>query len=163
MKWQDVGEMPCSVARSLAILGDRWTLLVLRNAFLGLRRFDDLQANLGVTRHVLADRLGRLVEAGVLKKVPYQDNPPRHEYRLTEMGRDLYPVLLALTRWGDRWLDEGRGAPLEYLHKSCGRKFRPTMVCSECGEAVHPHDVVPMAGPGLAATPVAQEKQARQG
>lgn len=97
MKWQDVGEMPCSVARSLSLLGDRWTRLILRNAFLAIRRFDDFQAQLGVTRHILADRLSRLVEAEVLKKVPYQDNPPRHEYRLTEKGRDLYPVLLALT------------------------------------------------------------------
>lgn len=150
MKWQNVGEMPCSVARSLAILGDRWTLLILRNAFLAMRRFDDFQASLGVTRHVLTERLNRLVEAGVLKKVPYQDNPPRFEYRLTEMGRELYPVLLALTAWGDRWLDEGRGAPLEYMHKDCGHKFRPTMVCSECKEPVMPHDVTPMAGPGFA-------------
>ena len=153
MKWENIGEMPCSVARSLSILGDRWTLLVLRNAFLAMRRFDDFQASLGVTRHVLADRLNRLVETGVLKKVPYQDNPPRFEYRLTEKGRDLYPVLLALTAWGDRWLDEGRGAPLEYVHKDCGRKFRPTMVCSECREPVTPHDVMPVAGPGMAAKP----------
>jgi DNA-binding HxlR family transcriptional regulator len=151
MKWDNVGEMNCSVARSLSILGDRWTLLVLRNAFLAMRRFDDFQASLGVTRHVLADRLNRLVEAEVLKKVPYQDNPPRFEYRLTEKGRDLYPVLLALTAWGDKWLDEGRGAPLEYVHKDCGKKFRPTMVCSECREPVTPHDVMPVAGPGLAA------------
>lgn len=150
MKWQNVGEMPCSVARSLAILGDRWTLLVLRNAFLGVRRFDDFQAQLGVTRHLLAERLNRLVEAGVMKKVAYQERPPRYEYRLTEKGRDLYPVLLALTTWGDKWLDEGRGAPLLYQHKGCGHVFRPTMVCSECGEPVTAHDVRPMAGPGLA-------------
>ncbi|HET8731366.1 MAG TPA: helix-turn-helix domain-containing protein [Moraxellaceae bacterium] len=160
MKWDNIGDMPCSVARSLAILGDRWTLLILRNAFLAMRRFDDFQAGLGVTRHVLADRLSRLVEAGVLKKVPYQDNPPRYEYRLTEKGRDLYPVLLALTNWGDKWLDEGRGAPLEYLHKTCGHKFRPTMVCSECGEPVSPHDVMPVAGPGLAAPPATEPKSA---
>lgn len=90
MKWQDVWERPCSAARSLAIPGDRWTLFLLRNAFLGMRRFDDFQTGLGVTHQVLADRLGRLVEAGVLKKVPYQDKPPRFEYRLTEMGRDLF-------------------------------------------------------------------------
>ncbi|HEX6590610.1 MAG TPA: helix-turn-helix domain-containing protein [Moraxellaceae bacterium] len=149
MKWQNVGEMPCSVARSLAILGDRWTLLILRNAFLGIRRFDDFQSGLGVTRHVLAGRLTRLVEAGVLKKESYQNNPPRYEYGLTEMGRDLYPVLLALTAWGDKWLDEGRGAPLEYFHKSCGQKFKPVTVCSECREPVQPRDVAPMAGPGL--------------
>ncbi|MDF2445932.1 MAG: Transcriptional regulator, HxlR family [Moraxellaceae bacterium] len=157
MKWQDVGEMPCSVARSLSILGDRWTLLILRNAFLAVRRFDDFQSQLGVTRHILAERLSRLVETGVLKKVAYQDNPPRYEYRLTEMGRDLYPVLLALTTWGDKWLDEGKGVPLEYVHKSCGHKFRPTMVCSECRAPVTPHDVQPVAGPGLAAASAAQK------
>ncbi|KAB0732395.1 helix-turn-helix transcriptional regulator, partial [Pseudomonas aeruginosa] len=80
MKWQEVGETPCSMARSLAILGDRWTLLILRNCFLGMRRFDEFQASLGVTRQVLADRLSRLVEAGALKKVPYQERPPRYEY-----------------------------------------------------------------------------------
>jgi len=151
MKWQDVGEQPCSIARSLSIIGDRWTLLVLRNAFLGTRRFDDFQALLGVTRHVLADRLKRLVESDILKKAPYQDGQARFEYRLTEKGRDLYPVLLALVAWGDKWMDEGKGAPLEYLHKTCGHKFKPTMVCSECQDPLTPYDVVPMAGPGLAA------------
>ena len=95
MKWQDIGDIPCSIARSLAVLGDRWTMMVLRNAFLGIKRFDDFQTNLGVTRHVLAERLQRLVEAGVFAKVPYQQKPERFEYRLTEKGRDLYPVLLA--------------------------------------------------------------------
>lgn len=148
MKWQEVGETPCSMARSLAILGDRWTLLILRNCFLGMRRFDEFQASLGVTRQVLADRLSRLVEAGALKKVPYQERPPRYEYRLTEMGHDLHPVLLALANWGDRWLDEGRGAPVEYVHKACGHKFRPTMVCPECGEPVGSRDVTAVPGRG---------------
>lgn len=151
MKWQNVGEMPCSVARSLSILGERWTLLILRNAFMAMRRFDDFQASLGVTRHVLADRLARLVEAGVLTKVPYQDSPPRYEYRLTDMGRDLYPVLLALTAWGDKWLDGGKGAPLEFFHQSCGHRFTPVTVCSECRDPVSPRHVTPMAGSGLAA------------
>ncbi len=151
MKWQEVGEQPCSVARSLAIIGDRWTMLVLRNAFLGTRRFDDFQATLGVTRHVLSERLKRLVEESILKKVPYQDRQERFEYRLTEKGRELYPVLLALTAWGDKWLDGGLGAPLQYRHHKCGKVFTPTMTCSECGEPVHPREVTPQAGPGLAA------------
>lgn len=159
MKWQDIGDIPCSIARSLAVLGDRWTLMVLRNAFLGIKRFDDFQTNLGVTRHVLAERLQRLVEAGVFAKVPYQQKPERFEYRLTEKGRDLYPVLLALVAWGDKWLDEGRGAPLEYLHQPCGHKFRPTMVCSECGEPLNPRQVMPMIGPGFVIAP----KQAAAG
>ncbi|MFZ5724048.1 MAG: winged helix-turn-helix transcriptional regulator [Pseudomonadota bacterium] len=149
MKWQDVGGLGCSVARTLGVIGDRWTMLVVRNAFLGIRRFDDFQQSLGVTRHILADRLNRLVDAGVLKKVAYQDKPPRYEYRLTEQGRDLYPVLLSLTAWGDKWLDEGKGAPVEYHHKSCGRKTVPVLACSECGETLDPREVMPMPGPGL--------------
>ncbi len=150
MKWQDVGGMTCSVARSLSLIGDRWTLLVIRNAFLGTRRFDDFHASLGMTRHVLADRLDRLVTAGVLRKEAYQERPTRYEYRLTEMGRDLYPVLLALTGWGDKWLDEGRGAPLVYQHMTCGHMTKPMMVCSECREPVNPREMTVMAGPGLA-------------
>lgn len=153
MKWQDVGEQPCSIARSLAIVGDRWTLLVLRSAFLGIRRFDDFQASLGVTRHVLAERLKRLVEADVLQKVPYQDRQERFEYRLTEKGRDLYPVLLALVNWGDKWLDAGMGPPVQYRHNTCGHMFTPTMTCSECGEVLEPREVTPLPGPGLRAKP----------
>lgn len=149
MKWENVGDLPCSVARTLSVIGERWTLLIVRNAFFGQRRFDDFQANLGLTRHVLAERLNRLVEEGVLRKEPYQAHPPRYEYRLTEKGRDLYPVLLALTAWGDKWKDEGRGAPLVFHHKQCGKVFTPVLNCSECGETVTAFDVIPMAGPGL--------------
>jgi len=152
MKWQDVGATKCSVARSLAVIGDRWTMLVVRNAFLGVKRFDEFQSIMGVTRHVLADRLNRLVEASVLKKVPYQERPTRFEYRLTEQGRDLYPVLLSLTAWGDKWLDEGRGPPLEYHHRTCGKKTSAVVACSECGEPLDARDVIPMAGPGLGTT-----------
>lgn len=149
MKWQDLGELPCSIARSLSVIGDRWTILILRNAFLRVRRFDDFQQQLGITRHILADRLAKLVEAGVFTKVLYQQRPPRYEYRLTEQGRDLYPILLALVAWGDRYLDGGKGPPLQYRHQHCGKTFRPTMTCSECGEAIDAREVTPMAGPGL--------------
>src|SRR5207249_8142736 len=105
MRWQDIGDMTCSVARALSVVGDRWTLLVLRDAFLGVRRFEDFHTDLGTTRHRLADRLRKLVDHGVLERVPYADRPRRFEYRLTEKGRDLYPVVVSLTRWGDRWID----------------------------------------------------------
>jgi DNA-binding HxlR family transcriptional regulator len=149
MKWDDVGSMPCSVARALSVVGDRWTMLVIRNAFLGVRRFDDFQTTLGVTRHVLAERLARLVDEGVLVKQAYQQRPVRHEYRLTDKGRDLHPILLMLTAWGDKWLDEGKGAPLEYRHKACSCITKPTLVCSECREPLSARDVTPVAGPGL--------------
>lgn len=151
MKWQDVGEQPCSVARALSVIGDRWTLLILRNAFMGIRRFDDFQANLGVTRHLLSDRLKRLVEVDILKKVAYQERQQRFEYRLTEKGRDLYPVLLSLVKWGDQWMDQGLGAPIEYVHQACDQKFTPVLVCSECGEPVTARNVTPVIGAGFQA------------
>jgi DNA-binding HxlR family transcriptional regulator len=133
----------------MSVLGDRWTVLILRNAFMAMRRFDDFQANLGLPRHILSSRLKKLVEAGVFVKIPYQQGPVRYEYRLTDMGRDLYPVILALVGWGDKWLDEGKGAPLIYQHKKCGKMFTPVLACSECGEELKAREVIPMAGPGL--------------
>lgn len=159
MKWQEVGEQPCSVARALSVVGDRWTMLILRNAFMGIRRFDDFQANLGVTRHLLSDRLKRLVEEDVLKKVPYQDRQQRFEYRLTEKGKDLYPVLLSLVKWGDKWMDRGLGAPIEYVHQSCGKKFTPVLVCSECREEVNVRNVTPTLGEGFRASVEAKQQQ----
>ncbi len=151
MKWRELDGTPCSVARSLAIVGDRWTILILRNAFLRTRRFDDFQAQLGITRHLLAGRLAKLVKLGVMSKVAYQERPPRYEYRLTEMGRDWYSVQLALVAWGDKWLAGEAGAPLEYMHQKCGHKFRPLVVCSECREPLDVREVTPIIGPGLRA------------
>lgn len=101
MKWSELEQERCSVARAVSVIGDRWTLLVLRDCFLGLRRFEDFQQRLGIARPVLADRLRKLVEAGVLKKVAYQQAPVRHEYRLTPKGLDLHPVMMTLVHWGD--------------------------------------------------------------
>lgn len=137
MRWEELSEQPCSLARVLAILGDRWTLLVLRDCFLGVRRFDDFERSLGVTRHVLADRLKRLVEAEILAKVPYQERPLREEYRLTEKGMELYPAILSLVNWGDRHLAGVEGPPLEHVHKHCGQHMHGVLVCSECGEPLH--------------------------
>ena len=107
MRWDDIDKQVCSVARALSVVGERWTMLILRDAFLGTRRFDQFQGNLGITRHRLAERLGKLVEQGVLVKVPYHDRPLRYEYRLTRKGLGLYPVLMSLSRWGDEWMDGG--------------------------------------------------------
>lgn len=148
MKWESVGTLNCSVARTLSVVGDRWTLLILRNAFLGTRRFDDFQTQLGMTRHLLAERLKRMVEAGIFRKQAYQAN--RFEYRLTAKGKALYPVILAMTAWGDAWMDEGKGPPILYVHKDCGKTVTPTVACPECHKPMGAHDVIPMAGPGLA-------------
>lgn len=136
MRWKDVSENSCSVSRTLSVIGDPWTLLVLRDAFLGVRRFDDFQSRLDVTRHLLADRLKKLVEAGVLTREPYQERPVRYEYRLTEKGRDLFPILMALMTWGDKWMSGNDGPPLDREHLPCGNMMTPVMVCPHCQEPV---------------------------
>jgi DNA-binding HxlR family transcriptional regulator len=151
MRWDDIDKQTCSVARALSVVGERWTMLIIRDAFLGTRRFDQFQANLGITRHRLSERLNKLVDHGVLVKVPYHDRPVRHEYRLTRKGLGLYPVLMSLALWGDEWMDKGQGAPLEYVHQRCGQKTTPTLTCSECDEALRPEEVTPQFGPALAA------------
>jgi DNA-binding HxlR family transcriptional regulator len=148
MRWKELDEERCSIARTVSVIGDRWTLLVLRDCFLKVRRFEEFEARLGITRHVLADRLAKLVEAGVLKRVPYQERPARHEYRLTAKGRALQPVMLALVHWGDTHMQVPEGRPVIHRHLACGHDFDPVTVCSCCGEAVAPHDVEARPGPG---------------
>jgi DNA-binding HxlR family transcriptional regulator len=155
VKWRDIGDQLCPIARALSVVGDRWTMLILREAFLGTRRFEDLQQRTGAARNLLSDRLEKLVAQGVLERRPYQEKPTRYEYRLTEKGLDLYPVMMALVRWGDRWLDDGRGRPIEHRHKRCGQVMQMEAVCSECGERLDPHAVEVGLGPALRSNPAA--------
>ena len=150
MQWSELDRQPCSVSRTLSVIGDRWTLLILRDCFLRVRRFDDFQGRLGVARPILADRLQKLIDNGVLAKVAYQQNPPRHEYRLTQKGLDLYPVVMAIVHWGDVHMSGDTGRPLLHRHLACGGRFDPVMTCSECGEALDPRQVQVDPGPGAA-------------
>ena len=130
MRWESVGGTHCSIARALSVVGERWTLLILREAFRGVRRFDDFRAQLGIARNVLATRLAGLVEHGVLERRPYGSGPVRHEYHLSEKGRDLYPVLLSLLAWGDRWMARGDRPPLTLIHRGCQHEVTPALTCS---------------------------------
>ncbi len=141
MRWDSLAKEDCSLARSLSVLGDRWTLLVLREAFLRVRRFEEFEANLKIARRVLSERLTLLVEHGILAKVPYQERPVRHEYRLTEKGLALYPVMLGLVHWGDTYYAGKAGPPLLHTHVNCGHDFKSVLTCSECGEAVNAREV----------------------
>ncbi|HEX6388992.1 MAG TPA: helix-turn-helix domain-containing protein, partial [Solirubrobacteraceae bacterium] len=132
----DYDNQVCSLARALEVVGERWTLLIVRDVFLGLRRFDELQADLGIARNVLQTRLERLVEHGVLEKVPYQERPPRHEYRLTEKGIDLWPTIVSLLQWGDRYAPAPQGPPVLITHKECGGELDAHRICARCGERV---------------------------
>jgi len=141
----------CSIARALEVLGERWTLLIVRDAILGLRRFDDFQRSLGVARNVLTDRLGRLVEAGILDRVPYQDRPVRHEYQLTPMGRELGVPIISLMHWGDRHLADPAGPPQLTRHHDCGGAIALGFVCGTCGGPVPSAEVDVIPGPGSSA------------
>ena len=137
MKRTSFAAMPCSVARTLEVVGEWWSLLVLRDAFKGVRRFDDFQRSLGIARNILADRLQKLVEQGVLERRMYQERPERFEYRLTDKGRDLYPVIVALMHWGDRWAADEVGPPIVLTHRACGHDGLPVLTCPNCHEPVH--------------------------
>ncbi len=138
----------CSVARTLDIIGEWWTLLILRDIFYGVRRFEPLVEQLGISRKVLTHRLKRLTEENILRKVPYQHNPCRYEYRLTASGLDLLPVLLVLMRWGDRWLSEDGQAPVEFVHADCGQVSTAKVVCAHCGGELTVRNLRPQPGPG---------------
>src|SRR5438552_5882067 len=139
--------MHCSVAQCLEVVGEWWTLLIVRDAFLGVTRFDEFQRRLGISRNVLNQRLKRLVEAGILRRAPYSEHPPRYDYNLTDKGRDLWPVLTTMRQWGDRYAAPD-GPPLQLIHKDCGAVAEAMLTCSACGEPIGPRNVRAMPGPG---------------
>lgn len=139
----------CSVAEALEQIGERWTILIIRDAFLGVRRFDDFQDSLGIARNVLNDRLKRLCEAGIMEKRPYQEKPPRYEYRLTQKGIDLWPVVMTLMKWGDRNLPADRKPPVVVEHKGCGGKVDDYLTCTKCGKRLTAYDTTPKLGKGV--------------
>ena len=139
--------MNCSVAQCLEVVGEWWSMLIIRDAFLGVRRFDDFQTRLGISRNILNVRLRTLVEADVLERVPYQQRPPRYEYRLTDKGRDLWPVLTTMREWGDKWAAPN-GAPLEIVHDACGEVMHLNHTCSTCGQAADRRSIHVRPGPG---------------
>jgi len=144
-------EMNCSIGQSLEVVGEWWSLLIIRDAFMGVTRFDEFHERLGIARNVLNHRLSYLVDEGVFERVAYSERPPRFDYVLTEQGRDLWPVVVALRQWGDRWRAPD-GPPLQLQHRQCGHVGDLIMVCQQCGEPVGPTDVNPIAEPGYLPT-----------
>lgn len=148
MKRTDTSAWPCTIARSAAVLGDHWNLLIIREACLGTRRFDDFQEALGIGRNILTMRLNALVADDVLRKVAYSERPPRFEYRLTAKGRDAYPILAAMAAWGDRWLVGEEGTPLVLHHTPCDHDMHAVVVCSECDAPIDVREMTAGRGPG---------------
>jgi DNA-binding HxlR family transcriptional regulator len=151
MQLTSLAEWNCSIARTLDVVGEWWTLLILRDAFRGTQRFDDFQASLGVARSVLTTRLHKLSDAGVLDKRQYSEHPPRYEYRLTPKGRALFPVITALQQWGDEWAVGPAGPPVQLVHTPCGNAIHPALVCPQCGGEVSAMSTHSVPGPGATA------------
>jgi DNA-binding HxlR family transcriptional regulator len=147
MERKSFSEMHCSVAQCLEVVGEWWSLLIMRDALLGVRRFDEFQERLGISRNVLSQRLAKLVDAGVLAKVAYSEHPPRFDYKLTDKGRDLWPVVTAMRQWGDKHAAPD-GPPLQVIHKECGEVCEAALTCSVCAQPIGPRDVRAIPGPG---------------
>ncbi len=145
---------PCSIGAAVALIGERWTFLVLREAFSGVRRFEDMRRRTAAPRQVLSDRLGYLVREGLLRKVPYREpgQRARYEYRLTEKGLDLYPILVALMHWGDQYAGQPAGPPLALTHRDCGQPVRLQLTCAAGHALDRPREVTPLPGPGARRT-----------
>jgi DNA-binding HxlR family transcriptional regulator len=150
MLGSDYDRQACSIAGALGIVGERWSLLIIRDVFLGLRRFDEIQDNLGIARNVLQTRLERLVEQGVLERKLYLERPPRFEYRLTEKGIDLWPTVVALMQWGDRYAAPPGGPAVLLEHRGCGGRIDEHRICARCGERLTARDSRGLPGPGAA-------------
>jgi DNA-binding HxlR family transcriptional regulator len=144
---RDYSGQNCSIAGTLELIGERWTLLILRDAFHRVRRFEDFQRRLGIARNVLSNRLQTLVDAGILERRLYQEHPARYEYRLTQKGIDLWPVLMALVHWGDKYVAEN-GPPIVIEHKDCGGRVDDHLMCERCGKPLTARDAIPREGPG---------------
>jgi DNA-binding HxlR family transcriptional regulator len=150
-----------SVGRTLSLVGERWTIMILREAFFGVRRYGQLARNLKIPRPTLSLRLRKLVDAGLLDRELYSTEPDRHEYRLTQAGRDLFPAVIALMRWGDIHLAGPEGPPIVLRHGSCGQPTHPHLTCDVCGEEITTREVTPERGPGFKTAPVGKSKPAR--
>ena len=140
----------CTVQRALAVIGDRWSFVVLREVFNGIRRFDDVRIRTAIPRQVLTDRFALLVTEGILRREPYRENGQRmrHEYRLTPKGFDLYPILVALNDWGGAYYADADGSPLRFEHRDCGADVHVTLRCAQGHEIADPRRVLPAPGPG---------------
>jgi DNA-binding HxlR family transcriptional regulator len=150
MLGHDYPDQVCSVAKSLEVIGERWSLLIIRDVLNGNRRFSGIQSNLGIARNVLSARLQRLLDEDILERRAYQESPPRHEYFLTQKGLDLWPTLIALMHWGDRYSSGPHGAPLIVIHKGCGGEVTDRGICETCGEVLTARDATAAPGPGAA-------------
>jgi DNA-binding HxlR family transcriptional regulator len=153
MRVTSLSDWNCSIAKTLDVVGEWWTLLILRDAFRGTRRFDDFQASLGMARSVLTARLRKLTDEGVLQRSEYSAHPPRYEYQLTDKGRALFPVISALMQWGDNWAPGPAGPPVVFVHDTCGQVTQPMLTCPHCRGDITTSNTHSEPGPGARQAP----------
>jgi DNA-binding HxlR family transcriptional regulator len=153
MQRTQFGSMACSIARTLDVIGEPWSPLILRDVFAGIRRFDQIQDDLGISRKVLAERLKWLVDSGILERREYSASPPRHEYALTAKGMELCDLLLVMVRWGDRWTAGEPGPPVLYRHHACGQISEADLTCAHCHQPMRASDIDLLPGPGARLSP----------
>lgn len=151
MQRTQFGDLACSIARTLDVIGEPWSPLILRDVYVGMDRFEQIQADLGISRKVLTERLKWLVESGVLVRQQYEQRPPRYEYKLTPKGTELVDLLMVMVAWGDKFADQGAGPPVLYRHRACGEISHVELRCAHCGESMRGGDVELLPGPGSAA------------
>jgi DNA-binding HxlR family transcriptional regulator len=148
---RDYPALDCSVAKALEVIGERWSLLIVRSVMHGNRRFGEMQESLGIARNVLSARLQRLIDEEILERHAYQESPPRYEYFLTQKGLDLWPALIALLNWGDRYSPDPEGPRRLIVHKECGGTVSERGICESCGKVLTARDAKQVPGPGAAA------------
>lgn len=160
MRLTSLAEMNCSIARTLDVVGEWWTLLIVRDALRGATRFDEFRASLGVARGVLSSRLRKLVEQGILERRQYSEHPPRYEYTLTRKGRALAPIIAAMITWGDAWAPTPQGPPVLLIHEPCGHAIHPIQTCPHCHAEIRNGDLRSVPGPGATPKPAATAARA---
>ena len=148
MTRHNIDSLNCSLANALDLIGEWWTILILREAIYGNRRFEDFQQQLGIARNILTDRLNKLCDSGILERIPVKEGAKRHQYKITPMGRDLYPALIALTQWGDRWLHPPEGVPVKFIERATGEEIADVAIFSSDGRNLNQRELAMVPGPG---------------
>ena len=148
MPRENIEDLNCTLANTLNLIGEWWTILIIREAIYGNRRFEDFQKQLGIARNILTDRLNKLCDSGILERIPVKEGAKRHQYKITTMGRDLYPALIALTQWGDRWLCPSDGVPIKLTERATGEEVADMVILSKDGRKLHERELAMIPGPG---------------
>ncbi|PCI51139.1 MAG: transcriptional regulator [Moraxellaceae bacterium] len=148
MKWNELSTETCSIARTLSVIGDRWVMLIIRDVFLGKQNFSEIEKSIGIAKPRLSERLNQLLQQDVLEK-RIESGSKRAKYKLTKKGQSLYPIIMSMVEWGDEWLTDEHGVPMEYIHKTCNKVTRAGALCDHCKKPIEAKEMLPKLGPAI--------------